>query len=196
VQSAAPPLGMVTYANLWDGIRLEYRAAAEGLLQSTYTLDPGTDGKQIRLRYNIPVTLNPDGTLSLAFDGGQMTESAPVAWQEFGGTRHPVQVAFSLTANPLALAGDADGLVGFTLGSYDAAQPLYIDPTLTWNAFFGASGRDISKAIAADASGNVYTVGTSTGTWGAGECAGCLKRAYTGGDDTFVSKLDSSGSLV
>ncbi|MCB0210372.1 MAG: hypothetical protein KDJ52_13630, partial [Anaerolineae bacterium] len=81
------PLSRVTYPNLWPGITLSYDAPAGVVLRSTYRLEPYADPSQIRLRYNVPVQLNKDGSLVLSYDTGHMRESAPIAWQEINGHR-------------------------------------------------------------------------------------------------------------
>jgi hypothetical protein len=61
---------------------------------------------------------------------------------------------------------------------------------LVWNTFLGGSGSDQDRGITIDGSGNVFVMGYSTDTWGS------PVRSYTGGDDAFVAKLDSSGALT
>ncbi len=74
----APPLSQVTYPNLWPGISLRYDGGG-GLVRSTYTVAAGANPADIRLQYNVPVQMNSDGSLSLAFEMGSLAESAPVA---------------------------------------------------------------------------------------------------------------------
>jgi hypothetical protein len=105
---AAPALAQVTYPNLWPGISLAYDAG-EGIARSTYTLAPGANPAAIRLRYNAPLQIEADGSLRIAFETGQMRESAPLAWQEIDGTRVPVEIAFHLVeqsiVNPKSTGG-------------------------------------------------------------------------------------------
>ncbi|MCO6451000.1 MAG: DNRLRE domain-containing protein [Caldilineales bacterium] len=61
---------------------------------------------------------------------------------------------------------------------------------LTWNTFQGGSGSDNNNAVAVDSSGNVYAVGKSNAAWGS------PVRAYAGGDDASIIKLDSNGNLL
>jgi hypothetical protein len=176
----AAPISRVIYTNLWDGITLAYTAGAGNIYTTTYTLEPGADPGDIRLLYNTPLTLNEDGTLGIAFETGGMTESAPIAWQEIQGRRVPVDVSFRVSGQE----------VSFALGSYDPRYALTIDPSLVWNTFLGGSGGDTGNAITVDGSGNVYVLGRSDATWGS------PVRAYTGDQDAFVAKLDSSGGLI
>ena len=69
-QGKAAPLGQVMYAGLWDGISLSYTKQAESLYTTTYTLAPGADPADIRLRYNAPLSLNKDGSLGIRFATG------------------------------------------------------------------------------------------------------------------------------
>lgn len=177
----------VAYYNLWPGIDLVYEAASGAIVESIYTLDPGVDASLIRLRYNMPVTLGAEGGLHIKFETGIMQESAPIAWQEIGGKRIPVKVAFNLPT----LKSD-HGDVGFTLGQYDRTHPLLIDPVLQWNTFMGHEGdsyNEYANAIALDSSGNIYVTGESRGNWGT------PVNAYAGASEIFVAKLNNFGIL-
>jgi len=182
--SKALPMGEVTYENLWDGVTLVYERDPGGIVRSTYHIAPHAKGSdpvgRIHLAYNAAVSTDTNGNLALGFKTGTMVKSAPVAWQEIGGKKVPVEVSFTV------LAGKESG---FHAGAYDPAYPLIIDPTLTWNTFLGGAGDDQGNSIAVDAAGNVYVTGSSNATWGA------PVRAYTGGLDAFVAKLDANGGL-
>jgi hypothetical protein len=61
--------------------------------------------------------------------------------------------------------------------------------SLQWNTFLGSTDLDDALGITVDDSGNVYVSGYSHASWGS------PANSYTGGSDTFVAKLDSSGAL-
>jgi hypothetical protein len=178
--SKAAPLDNITYKNLWDGISLTYSANEDSIYMTTYTLAPGADIRKIRLHYNMPLTLKPDGTLNMTFETGTLIESAPIAWQDIHGKRVPVKVSFRLKNNEM----------GFALSTYDPNYELTIDPRLAWNTFLGGNGHDSILAIAVDESGNMYVTGYSSAAWGN------PVRSYAGAGDAFVAKLDSSGALL
>ena len=115
----------VLYEDLWPGISLTFGLSPKGTCEATYVLVTGADVREIRLRYNVPVELQEDGTLKFRFSTGSVTESAPEAWQEIDGKRASVTVSFTLVR----------GAVGFTVGSYDPRLPLTIDPNYRlWSA--------------------------------------------------------------
>ncbi|MBF0458687.1 MAG: hypothetical protein HQK99_12430 [Nitrospirae bacterium] len=93
-EGKAPALGKVRYDNLWDGITLSYESGQKGLLVSTYNLKAGSDPGQIRLKYNVPLSIDGKGNLVLKYDTGTMQESAPIAWQEIEGKKVPVEISF------------------------------------------------------------------------------------------------------
>jgi len=177
----AAALSQVTYTDLWDGIRLAYTAEAGSLYTTTYTLAPGANPADIRLRYNAPLSLNKDGSLGIAFETGSMTESALVAWQEINGRRVTVEAAFKVSGEE----------VSFALGAYNPNYTLTIDPSLIWNSFLGGTASDdYAYSVAVDSNSNVFVTGTSSTTWGD------PARAFTGGKDAYVAELNSTGSLV
>jgi hypothetical protein len=195
----------VTYANLWDGVDVTYETVAEGIAKTTYTVAPNADPNQIRLRYNLPVELQADGSLRVSDPGadslagiasstgasisstagsGYMHESAPVAWQEVGDQRVSVEVAFQV---------DNENEVSFQVGQYDPRRPLVIDPTYSWHTFYGVKPVFTGTAITADGSGNVYMVGNVTSPFNYNNFTISPELNYHGGSDIVVIKYDALG---
>jgi len=145
----------LTYPNLWDGVTVVYETQAKAVVKSTYLLEAGAEVSQIKLAYNVPFSLQADGSLCFAFETGRLCESAPMAWQDINGQRQAVTVAFGQVADQVTLR----------LGEYDPTRPLTIDPSLTWNTFLGGAGSDNGNSVAVDSSGNVYVAGNSDATW-------------------------------
>jgi hypothetical protein len=145
--------------------------------KSTFRIDPRARVEDIRLCYNVPLTLDDAGGLRWGFPQGEFRESAPVAWQEKNGNRIPVTVSYRLREEREA---------GFSVGGYDPAYPLVIDPNLTWNTFLGGWGSFIAEGLALDNSGNVSVTGYSS----SGLARYKPKRPYSGNGDPFVAKLD------
>lgn len=75
-----------------------------------------------------------------------------------------------------------------------------VDPSghLVWNTFLGGPGNEddfLGVDLVRDADGNLYVTGFTGTDWGC-ESTNCTIRAYNGGQDVFVAKLDSSGNLL
>jgi hypothetical protein len=146
-QSTLPPLGTVTYPDLWEGISLVYEKDSEGLVKCTYRISPvirASQLDQIRLAYSVPVRMNNRGQLLLKFKTGQFIETVPVAWQEIRGEHIPVDVSFSISG---------ENEVGFKLGTYDPVFPVVIDPLMSWTRFMESADHDFTSGITKDRSG-------------------------------------------
>jgi hypothetical protein len=182
----APLLNKVIYKDLWRGIDLRYEVVESGIMQSTYTISPGAEVSRIRLRYNVGVELQGDGSLmfNLPKGRGYMVETKPLAWQEIDGRTMPVEVRFTIR----------DGTVGFSVGGYDPLYPLIIDPTYQWHTFYGSvGGHDGGYGIAVDGSGNVYVSGYCDAAW-QGDGNKNPLHSYSGGSDIFILKLNANGA--
>ncbi len=68
--------------------------------------------------------------------------------------------------------------------------------TYHWAKSFGGVSDDQGRAIAVDASGNVYTTGFFKGTTDFDPGIGTANLTSTGGDDVFVQKMNASGNLL
>lgn len=60
----------------------------------------------------------------------------------------------------------------------------------TWHTFLGSSSYDFLSDITADKEGNIYAIGNSNVTWGPAPL-----NPHSGGDDTFIAKLNGNGAL-
>lgn len=178
------PLSKVTYTDLWPGISLVYENTSGGVLKSTYLLEPGSNAETIRLAYNRRPEIDGKGNMVCSFERGQMVEAAPIAWQIINDIRHPVEISFKL---------HGDNEVGFSLGEYDRRYALVIDPVMYWTTYLGSSSNDEARGIVFESNSYVYVTGKSEGAWYTGVSP---KRGYSGGEDAFVAKLDSDGSLI
>lgn len=61
---------------------------------------------------------------------------------------------------------------------------------------FGDVGAEVGRDVVVDASGNIYTTGAFTGTVDFDPGAATLNLTAAGGQDVFVTKLNSTGDLV
>jgi hypothetical protein len=181
--------GAVAYHGLYPGVDLRYDGTG-GRLKGTFTVAPGTDPSTIRWRYSGAESVVVDSatgdlrvTPAGAAQGASLSEAAPVAWQEIGTRRVPVDARYAVAA---------DGSTSFVLGAYDRTQPLIIDPTLTFSTALGGSLADRATGVAVDSAGNTYITGyTSSTNFPTGNA---VQATYKGEADTFVTKINPEGT--
>ena len=184
------------YAEVYPGVDLVLHGTQESL-EYDFDVAPHTDPSQIGVSFDgaTAVRIEPAGDLTLTVNGGEIGFRAPVAYQERNGTRELVASRYEL---------DADGVVRFALGEYDATRPLTIDPVLSYSTYlggtvgnFGGSGNDAAYALAVDTFGNAYLAGFTSAVdfplpgapWDS-SCGGCTNS----GGDAWVAKIDPNQS--
>lgn len=180
--------GRVRYHAVWPGIDAVFYGN-QGRLEYDFDLAPGADPKRIGLALTgmERVRVDRTGALLLTLPGGSVRQLAPRAYQS--GRR---------IAARYVLRGDH---VSLSLGTYNHALPLRIDPTLAYSTYLGGSGDDFGNAVAIDGAGAAYVTGSTgstdfpTGPYrrsGAGPFDGGLR----GNTDVFVTKFNPDGRLA
>ena len=185
--------GRVEYAAVRPGVDVAYRTQGRAIAFDLHVA-PGADTDALAIRLDGVAWAGPDadGNLSIGLaSGGAARLSAPRAWQEIGGVRRNVTVAFA--------EGAARDEVGFRVGEFDRTRPLVIDPVLTVATYLGGSSSDYTYGIATDSSGAIYLAGSTSST-NYPTTTGALQvtkgEASTSVSDAFVTKLDSSGTRL
>jgi len=140
-----------------------------------------------------------------AYTGGQdayvakLSSSGVLLWNTFlGGTGNESNGGYRIAVDGsgnVYVAGRSDATWGSPVRPYIGDSDAFVaklnsSGALTWNTFLGGSFFDGGFGLAVDGSGSVYVAGYSDATWGS------PVRAYTGGQDAFAAKLDSSGALT
>jgi len=183
-----PTYANIVYESLYPGISLTYDGVY-GRLKGTYTVAPGADPGLIRWQHvgATAVTADESGNLLITLPNSNVTviEKAPIAWQTVNGRRQMIPVSYAI---------GTDGLVSFTLGQYNPALPLTIDPTLVYSVAFGGNGFEDVEGIALDGDGNVYVTGTTN------SANFPTQNPYQGskpGDDAaYVTKINAAGDAL
>jgi hypothetical protein len=144
--------GQVEYQNVYQGVDTLY-SGDQGRLETTFVVQPGSSPGVIQMQVQgaQSLALDAQGNLVLHTTGGDVTEQAPVAYQEINGVRQAVSSRYILEGN---------NQVGFQVGAYDPSQRLVIDPTLSYSSYLSGGGADYS--IAVDSAGNAYIGGSNT----------------------------------
>jgi hypothetical protein len=179
-QTDIPTYGKVVYDDLYPGIDLHYEGQA-GTLKYTLVVAPGADVAQFRLAYEGAdgLRLDETGDLLIFAGGDVLRDTKPYAYQEIGGRRVEVDVAFAMH--------DAY-TIGFAVrGGYAPGYPLVIDPTLEYGTYLGGSADDQVRSIVVDGGGSIYVVGDTFSTDFPTRNAYQEEQPYY---DVFVAKID------
>jgi len=177
------------YPDVYRGVDLLYHGQ-QRQLEYDFIVKPGADPNQIRLRFEgaQKMRIDESGDLVLTIKGGELRQHSPSVYQEAAGARTKISGNYSIKSNRE---------VGFAIGSYDASQPLVIDPVLNYSTFLGGAGQDYGQGIAVDLAGNAYVTGVTQSVNFPTQNASQANNA--GGTvnpwDAFVTKLTPSGGL-
>ncbi len=182
-----PTYSKVRYRGVYPGVDLVYYGNHREL-ECDWVVSPGARTDRIKLAFEGAdhLDINRDGDLVLGTSRGQVLLRKPVAYQEFGGRRHPVASRYT------RLGG---ARVGLRLASYDRGKPLIIDPTLRYSTYWGGSFLDYASGLAADAAGNAYLTGTAcSADFPIVPKPAIVQATYGGSCDAFVAKLNPNGT--
>jgi hypothetical protein len=112
-------------------------------------------------------------------------------------------------ANNLFITGSFTGTIDFDLGvgvynltsnsgGYNDIFILKLNAlgNFIWAKNIGGNSYDFGKSITLDAMANIYITGSFSGTVDFNTSPSIYNLSTNGGDDVFISKLDSTGSLI
>lgn len=179
------------YRDVYPNIDLVINATEHGT-KSDFVVRPGGRVADIRFRYvaSDRVEITPKGTLRVSNPLGSIEESAPYVYQGESGrpNERKVRASFKLK----------DGLLGFSLGTYDPSRTLVIDPQLIWSTFYGGTGTENLNGgdpTEVDRQGNIFIAGhVSSNTFPF--TPGAFQVASGGGMDAFLVKFNSRGQRL
>jgi hypothetical protein len=191
----------VSYNGVYPGINLVYYGT-QGQLEYDFVVAPGADPNAIALNVNGAdnVTLDGQGNLVIHTAAGNVTEHAPVVYQEINGVRQAIDGHYVLSSPGNSTTGAYQ--VRFQVGAYDHSVPLTIDPILDYSTYFGGSLYDQALGIAVDNKGNVYVTGeTDSSNLPPVIVSGpsyqpVFQQGIFDSYDAFVLKLDPTGKPI
>ena len=184
--TGVPHFARVRYAGVYPGIDVELYGA-EQRLEYDFVVAPGRDPRQIELELAgaRSVRVRSDGDLELRLAHGTLVQHRPLVYQNTAAGRREVRGEYVRRGR---------NRIGFTVGRYDRALPLVIDPVLSYATYLGGSDADLAMGVALGSGGEVYlTGGTSSANF---PVKGAFQTAFGGSEDVFVTKLDAAGATL
>jgi hypothetical protein len=183
-----PQYARVNYQDVYPSIDLTFYGQ-QRQLEFDFVVKPGADPAAIALDIDGAKKITTEnGDLVLASAAGDLRLHKPVAYQNQGEQRQPVDARFVLKGTEVALA----------VGAYDRSRPLVIDPTIVYGTYLGGGNEDDGLAITVDSTGAAYITGeTSSSNFPTnGTPVAPLVVALQGTSDAFVTKLSPTGASL
>ena len=183
-KSQIPTFDSISLGETWTGIDISLYAYGNNI-EKLFTIQPYQDVTQIQMTFDgiSKIKTDVDGNLilysTLSDQTSIMSMTAPVAYQEINGEKIDVAVNYKIID---------DVVYGFTVGTYNIAYPLIIDPVIQ-ATYLGGTGDDFAYRILLDSTGNVFVM-VDTDSTDFPSVAGA--NATAGGNfDLVVSKLNN-----
>ncbi|WDF76537.1 gliding motility-associated C-terminal domain-containing protein [Mucilaginibacter sp. KACC 22773] len=189
----------VTYKNIYPFIDLVCEAKlinGDIAFEYYFVVHPQGNVNQIRLKYKGALkTYLKEKKIYLSVNKGRFAERVPSSYVT---AEKQVDVDELSGKNKINVNYEQVGVntYGFTAPAYDKRHTLIIDPTpdLLWGTYLGGSDDDIGYAIAKDAMGNLFMVGTTDDDNLA--TSGVYQSQMQGPGDGMIAKYNAAGKLV
>ena len=185
-----PNYARVKYEGVYPGVDLVFYGN-QRQLEHDFVIAPGGDTSQIRLRLegSKKMSLDGEGNLDIAVEGGEVRLQKPLIYQEGSGRRREI-------AGGYVLKGTRE--VAFKVGAYDPTKSLVIDPTLAYSTYLGGSSSDGGNGIAVDSSRDAYVTGyaTSDNFPTTADAFQIAKEFCSVCSNAFITKLNPNGSAL
>ena len=195
-----PAYSKIIYRGLWTGIDLVYKGDID-TLKYEFIVHPGADPKAIRiaLRGAKKARVDDAGRMEIATAAGNFEDETPLAYQDLGGQRTAIPMAFKLVEaeNGPETSELKSYEYGFEVGAYDKSRDLVLDPaTFIYCGYIGGNDLDSGYGIAVDGSGNAYVTGWTYSTEAKFPVTVGPDLTYNGGRDAFVAKVNAAGTAL
>lgn len=187
--STAQSYSSLTMQQLYPGIDLVVHSDS-GALRYDFIVAPGASPQSIAMRFRgvepHNISIDSTGELLLHLSTGTVRHGRLFAYQSIGGAVIPVSCQF---------ASNDSGTVAFTLGSYNPAYALVIDP-LVFSSALGGRGNEAVNAMTTDSTGSIYVAGYTTSADFPVTPGAYRRNQANSRSDIFVSKLDPTGKRL
>lgn len=145
-----------TYGDIYPGIDVVFYERS-GKLEWDLRMDSGAEIEDVQLRFDYAeeVEVLSDGSIRIATEWGDMTQSIPEAFQVTRSGSSGIEASFKQYS---------DGTVGFEASGRDASKATVIDPVVEFSTYLGGTWYDEGWGIATDDKGNMYVCGLTGST--------------------------------
>lgn len=136
----------VTIKNVYKGVDLELIGEDEGI-KYNFIVAPGADPSNIIFSYTgADAMAIKDGRLQVKHSLGEISEEAPLVYQDHPKGRTEIKASFSLSGNN----------VSFNLRKHNKSEPLVIDPIVVFSTFSGSPADNFGFTATYDNLGHAY----------------------------------------
>ncbi|MBV6495881.1 MAG: hypothetical protein DCC44_05175 [Acidobacteria bacterium] len=184
---------------IYNGVDMVWHGRERGGVQYDFIVQPGADASQIGwdIRGAHSAEIDAEGSLIIHTDYGDIRQERPYTYQDVNGSRQEVASSFTIDNST---RGDSVAHIGFSLGEYDTAKPLTIDPSVnlskpSFSTFLGGTDIDEAQSLAVDSADNVYVTGYTYSTEFP-TTPGTVDTSHNGESDVFVTKLNAAGTAL
>jgi Beta-propeller repeat len=177
-----PNYSRVRYRDIYPGIDLVYYGNPDQL-EYDVVVAPGVDPQSFLIAFEgaDDLSINGNGDLVMEIAGAQILQHKPQVYQWFEGRQTSISAKYRI---------NAEKHVAFSVGDHDVAQPIFIDPVLSFS--FNFPGRGFGSGIVVDSSGSAYITGVA-GSADFPTTVGAFQTTWKG-EDAFVAKLNPRGT--
>ena len=178
--------GEIEYRGVYRGVDIVYYGNQQKL-EYDFVVAPGATPDAIALAFDgaTRVSVDPDGDLVIATDGGNLVQHRPDIYQDILGARRAIRGGYVIRR---------DATIGVRVGTYDRRFPLIIDPTLSYATYLGGVNQERGNGVAVDPVGNVIVAGVTYSP--DFPVVNPVQPQRNGFGDAFVVKLNQDGNAI
>jgi muconolactone delta-isomerase len=180
-----PTYRYISLGEVWSGVEVKLKATQK-TVEKLFYVKPGADPSKIVVEVDGAkgLRLSKNGEIIIQTGLGELKLSKPIAWQEKGDKKLPVEVSYKLLGK---------NRYSFVVAKADPSLPIVIDPILQ-ATYLGGNSRDEAYALAIHPqTGEIYVAGYTLSSnfpkTAGGAQTGCIS-CINDLPDIFVARLN------